>query len=580
MKNKITACFTSICILLLTFSTLFACEVRGVRELCVPEVSINGDTLVWGEVTDAIAYEIDTGSSIERVPYDTFEYTLTESGTYRVRAVGDGSVYNSSAWSDAVSYDANAPKHEHRDTGDDGFCDECGDEIIVIIDIYGINDLHGKFCDTDKQPGVDELATYLKNARENDDYAIFISSGDMWQGSAESNLSGGFILTEWMNSLGFASMTLGNHEFDWGTDRIRENSAIADFPFLAINVYERATNELADFAKGSVIVDYGTVQIGIIGAVGDCYSSIASDMVEDVYFKVGSELTELVKAEAERLEDAGADLIVYSLHDGYDKNESGIKEISTTRLASYYQASLGDCVDIVFEGHTHKSYVLCDTRDTYHLQTGGENRGISHAEISLSMASKSVEVTKAEIVSNYKYSSLEDDPATEELEDKYSDIIDIAYEVLGTINRSLNSSELGDLAARLYAEAGEERWPEYNIALGGGYINTRSPYDLSSGTVRYSDVLSLFPFDNRLTLCAVKGEQLLYKFINNSSYHVYLTEYGNSIKNNIDMNATYYIVVDSYTQLYEPNRLTLIEYYDNNTYARDLIADAIRKKEI
>ena len=26
----------------------------------------------------------------------------------------------------------------------------------------------------------------------------------------------GQILTDWMNDLGFAAMTLGNHEFDWG----------------------------------------------------------------------------------------------------------------------------------------------------------------------------------------------------------------------------------------------------------------------------------------------------------------------------------------------------------------------------
>ena len=35
------------------------------------------------------------------------------------------------------------------------------------------------------------------------------------------------------------------------------------------------------------------IQVGIIGAIGDCYSSIASDKVQDIYFKTGNDLTAL-----------------------------------------------------------------------------------------------------------------------------------------------------------------------------------------------------------------------------------------------------------------------------------------------
>ena len=100
----------------------------------------------------------------------------------------------------------------HTDVNDDGNCDDCGLYVIVCVDFYAINDLHGKFCDTDAQPGVDELTTYLKNARKTDDNVIFLASGDMWQGSSESNLTKGLILTDWMNELDFSAMTLGNHE--------------------------------------------------------------------------------------------------------------------------------------------------------------------------------------------------------------------------------------------------------------------------------------------------------------------------------------------------------------------------------
>ena len=144
---------------------------------------------------------------------------------------------------------------------------------MVTFDIYAINVLHGKFADSSTQPGVDELTTYLKNARETDDNVILLSSGDMWQGSSESNLTRGRIITEWMNELDFVSMTLGNHEFDWGEETIRENAALAEFPFLALNVFSRDTGKLADYCTPSVLLECGGVQVGVIGAVGDCYSS-------------------------------------------------------------------------------------------------------------------------------------------------------------------------------------------------------------------------------------------------------------------------------------------------------------------
>jgi hypothetical protein len=87
----------------------------------------------------------------------------------------------------------------HIDANDDGDCDDCGITVLIALDLYAINDLHGKFADGDTHPGVDELTTYLKAAIAADDSAILLSSGDTWQGSSESNLTRGLILTDWMN---------------------------------------------------------------------------------------------------------------------------------------------------------------------------------------------------------------------------------------------------------------------------------------------------------------------------------------------------------------------------------------------
>ncbi len=472
------------------------------------------------------------------------------------------------------------PCAEHVDVDNNGLCDECEISVVVVIDIFAINDLHGKLCDSSAQPGVDEMTTYLKNARKNNDHVIVLSSGDMWQGSSESNLTRGLIVTEWMNHLDFVSMTLGNHEYDWGEEFIEANAEIAEFPFLAINIYDNDTGERADYCAPSVTVERGGATIGIIGAVGNCYSSISKEFSGGVHFKVGSELTELVKAEALRLREAGADFIIYSIHDGYAQATSGVTQVADWQISGYYNTILSDgYVDLVFEGHTHYGYVLKDGKGVYHLQNGGDNRGISYAEAVVNFANGENSIREARYVYSSEYSSLEDDPIVDELLEKYSDQVSEGSRVLGNNRVRRSDGELRQLVAQLYLEAGLEAFgDEYDIVLGGGFISIRSPKYLPAGEVTFSQVQGLFPFENTLVLCSVKGSDLLRSFINtnNDNYFVSYSNYGNSVKGSINPNATYYIVTDTYCSTYAPNRLTEIKRYTDGVYAQQLLAKYIQ----
>lgn len=463
---------------------------------------------------------------------------------------------------------------DHEDVNDDGYCDLCYEYVIVVVDLYAINDLHGKVNAGDSQPGIAGLTTYLKGVSNAN--TVLFSSGDMWQGSSESNLTHGALVTEWMNELGFVSMTLGNHEYDWGESYIESNAELAEFPLLAINVYDKDTNQLVDYATPSVVVSRGGVEIGIIGAIGDCYSSISGDVTGGFYFKVGSDLTTLVKAEADRLRAEGVDFIVFSIHDGYDESFTSDKYLSANAI-SYYDTALSEgYVDIVFEAHTHQSYVFYDKGDVHHLQGGGENKGISHAVVSINSANGNSDVTKTEIVKSSVYQSYSADPLIGDLLDKYSDDISSAYEVLGYNPKYRDDSEIEQLVAQLYYEYGVEKWgDQYDIVLGGGFIRTRNPYNLYAGEVTYSDIYSLLPFDNELVLCSIKGSDLKKKFINttNSDYYIYGDYDASSIKDN----QIYYIVTDTYTSTYAYNNLTEVARYGTAIYARDLVTAFIKE---
>ena len=467
----------------------------------------------------------------------------------------------------------------HSDENGDDICDSCGSSVIIVIDFYCINDLHGRVLASTAQPGIDEMTTYLQQAKETDDHVILLSAGDMWQGSAESNLTRGKLVVEWMNRLGFHGMALGNHEYDWGERYIAENAELAQFPFLAINVYDAATNTRADYCESSRLVEVNGVQVGLIGAIGDCHSSIAKEMGQGVYFKAGPALTQLVKAESEALRQQGADFIVYLIHDGMGSSSyGGTMNVPAHQLTSYYDISLSNgYVDLVFEGHTHQRYLGKDQYGVYHLQHRGDNTGgLSHVEISIHAISGAVEVRQAELIQSDKYEHLDDSPMIQQLLDEYDAEIGSAIDICGKAAHSVPGNDLRQLVADLYYMEGFARWGmEYDIALGGGFVSIRQPGYLANGEVAYGDLLELFPFDNELVLCTISGRDLRTRFLetDNSNYFVCCDE---SITDNIDDTATYYVVVDTYTSTYAPNRLTEVERYGAPYYARDLLANYIR----
>ena len=488
---------------------------------------------------------------------------------------GDSSV-SSSKPDDSSSSGKPDGVHEHTDNNDDGKCDDCKTGIQATLEIFSINDLHGKFQDTDTNCGVDELTTYLRNKQKENPNTVLLSAGDMWQGSSESNLTYGNIITEWMNDLDFTAMTLGNHEFDWGEQYIEQNAALAEFPILGINVYDPDTLERETYAQPSVMVQKNGVKIGVIGAIGDCISSIATDKTTDIDFKTDGELTALVKAESTRLRNLGADVIIYSLHDAAVSNEN------------YYDEALSNgYVDLVFEGHSHTVVHQKDSYGVWHLQAGGDNTtGVSYAKIEVDLTADSVNVSNARIVNTSEYTHLPDDPIVNELLQKYDEQISKMDEVLGMNDSYRNSDALKNFAAEAMFNVGYKRWNsdetyKGKIVLGGGYLNVRSPYDLNAGRVTYGDIQSLFPFDNFVVLCRVTGARLLEQFINSSNYTCFYGEESSAILKNLSMNGTYYVIVDTYTANFNFNGLgwlDIVEYYDqeNPFYTRDALAQLIR----
>ena len=445
----------------------------------------------------------------------------------------------------------------------------------ITLDIFAFNDIHGNVRDTaDKGLGIAKTTTLLKELSK-DKNSIFISQGDMWQGSVESNYTRGNLVTEWMNSLNFVSMTVGNHEYDWGKEAIIQNQELANFPTLGINVLDKNTNTRVDYLSPSTTFMRGNAKIGVIGAIGNCLSSISSSKVQGVYFATGNVLTNLVKQESNRLRnEEHCDFIIYSIHGSGSRDEEDSYDLSL---------SSGHYVDLVLEGHTHSNYAEKDDAGIYHVQCYGYNQNFYNITVDLDLTNDTFVVNRpVNYNTSYNYSpyvNYPEDSATNALFDKYYDRYAFAYETVGYVSEFKDPNTLRSKAADLYLEAGLAKWgANYNITLGGGYMSCRGS-GLYPGEVKYSDLNDLFPFDNDIVLCSVKGSNFKNtQYITGSSnYFVTWTDYGNSIKNNINDNATYYLVTDTYGSDYKYNYLTVIDTLEvGGSFARDLLADYIR----
>ena len=438
----------------------------------------------------------------------------------------------------------------------------------VSVDFYAFNDTHGNLQDTSgKGLGIAKITTLLNELTEGKN-SVLIHQGDMWQGSVESNNTHGLFGTEWLKQQGFVSMTVGNHEFDWGVDKIIENKETFNFPILGINVVDKVTREKVDYLDSSIIVERDGLKIGIIGAIGNCLSSISASNVPGIDFATGAELTNMVMAESAKLRNDGCDFIVYSLHGSplMDNDEAYDMSLSTNHY-----------VDLVLEGHTHTRYAEKDEGGVYHIQTEGYNKSFYKIALTYDFTSKEYTVTPTVYETDYNspYSTYKEDENVLALFEKYKSYYDSAYRILGENDTFRSSDYLKNLCSVLYYQTGIEKWgKDYNIILGGGYTSCRGS-GLYEGTVTYASISGLFPFNNDIVLCSVKGSDLKNtQFIKGSSnYYVTWSDYGNSIKANIQDDEIYYLVTDTYNSDYASNHLTVIDrLQDGGMYARDLLA--------
>ena len=258
------------------------------------------------------------------------------------------------------------------------------------IEVYTTNDIHGQVLQESNRAGLAKFATYFKEKGEQDN-TLLIDQGDTWQGSIYSNYNHGNVITDVMNYIHYDARSVGNHDFDWGTSYIKENTERSyngySTPVLAGNVYdynsstkEVGTTQQSELGVKSVttVLENG-LKVGILGGIGASQiTSISSNFTTDIAF---TDHIQFIKDEATHLKnDENCDVVICSIHTGQE-------DVLNNGLANY--------VDLVLCGHTHKQEYKVEDNLLF-VQNYAYTQSFSHITLTFDYAQNDVTNSKLE----------------------------------------------------------------------------------------------------------------------------------------------------------------------------------------
>ncbi len=368
--------------------------------------------------------------------------------------------------------------------------------IVVLYD----NDVH---CGVD---GYAKMAG-LRNAISDTAYVAVVSSGDYLQGGTVGTISEGRYVVDIMKGVGYDAVTLGNHEFDYKTPRMFTLLSLLGAPVTCVNLRNTNTGEFP-FAP-YVMKTMGKKKVAFVGVTTP--TTVATE--EYAFFdEKGTQLFDLCMKDVYRMAQsavdkaraAGADYVIALTHLGEDLNDMNVDSHGLIRSTTG--------IDVVLDAHTH-SVIPSDTvhnkqgQPVMISQTGTKFANIGKLLITAD-GRKTLQLLPTSEITNV-------DAAVKHVTDSINTLVDLQTnmkvcdsEVALTILDDKGKQEVrkgetnsGDLVADAFLALTDA---DFALTNGGGIR-----CGLSAGTLTYGDVISMLPYDNRISVVEITGKQLV-----------------------------------------------------------------------
>jgi 2',3'-cyclic-nucleotide 2'-phosphodiesterase (5'-nucleotidase family) len=298
------------------------------------------------------------------------------------------------------------------------------DDGLMRFSIVYTNDIHGgidrsgaTFMNREFPPplgGAASAVTYIERlrerARERGDHVLVIDQGDIFQGTPVGNYRKGESVIEYFNHIGIDLWTVGNHDFDEGSENLWHLIEMSDMPVLSANMVWEETGEPVEQVRPYVIKDYDGVKVAIIGlTTTDTPKMAFPEHVQGVRFLPEIETARRYVAE---VREKGADIVIVSGHMGlpYDPEAGYLKMIEEEeeREAEEVREPLEERkwgpsameishyvpgIDVFVGGHIHKGFDKPweePSNHTLHVQTYGRGSGVGHIDVLINRETGSI----------------------------------------------------------------------------------------------------------------------------------------------------------------------------------------------
>jgi len=390
----------------------------------------------------------------------------------------------------------------------------------VQITILGTTDLHGNILPLDyytnksDNRGIAKIATLIKRVRKEQPNVLLIDSGDTIQGSPLESFHGRknnqppdpMMLV--MSSLNYDSMTVGNHEYNFGLKVLEKARSEAKFPWLSANTYDKGSKQT--HYKPYIVKEVAGVRIGILGL-----TTPGIPNWDNPPNYAGLEFHEPV-AEARKWvpilrEQEKADVVVIAMHMGLGEDlRTG--EVSPGQVPHENEAITiakeVPGVDVIFMGHTHRDVPSLYINGVLLTQANHWGRHLARADLYLQrsgsgwrMYAKSARTIPAD-------DRVEPDPEVVSLAEPYdretqgwlSRVIGESPEELTAREARFRDTAILDLIQKVQLEAGKA-----DVSMVASF---NSEARIAKGPVSVRDIAGLYVYENTLAVLEVTGQQL------------------------------------------------------------------------
>ena len=369
--------------------------------------------------------------------------------------------------------------------------------------IMHTNDTHGYDRRADGVNGMATVAALKKDYEAKGYDVLLVDAGDAIQDNNLVNFSKGKTAIDFMNAVGYDAMTLGNHEFDYGSNVTQARIKQAKFPIMSANIIVDATGK-SFTPKTHTIVKKGGLKIGIFGLTTPSTVTTSNPKsTRGLTFLSKDAMYKAAQKEVDALKTQKCDLIVAIGHLGSEPDASG------DRSNDILENVKG--IDVFIDGHDHTVKNLY-INGALLTETGAHLANIGAV---LYENGKWTEDLHA-----YGRFNQEDAKVKAMVDKTQADIDKQLSTVVGKTTVELNGSRdpgvrteetnLGDFIADAYLWQVRKASVLEKVTIDGAIVNGGSiRAGIAAGDITQNDMLRVLPYHNYLQYVTMKGSTLL-----------------------------------------------------------------------